>query len=132
MKLCAVCDEPLTGRQRRFCSDRCRKRHARNPDGNADRIAATPDSGQVAEAVLRFAETLPLDGPGDVRVPIVRAAVALGEALDRGQNPAGTVRELRTLLSYLADFDEDGASRLDELRGERARRRLELILGDSA
>lgn len=86
---------------------------------------ADGEVGPVEEAVVEFAATLPLE-PGDVRAPLIAAAVRVAREVDR-QGAPGHCRELSNLLDHAGEFGRS-VDELDEIRTRRAQRRVALLL----
>ncbi len=96
-----------------------------SPPGASEAVDATP--GEVAEALSVWADALdvPEDDP---RSPLLAAALRLARHLDTGtaSESANLVRELRTIVSWIADADQ--SDKIDELRAKWAGRKVEHML----
>jgi hypothetical protein len=68
----------------------------------------------------------------DPRAALTVMAVRLAGALDRNPGAAPLARELRTIMTWLAENPAGAADRVDELRARRAQRRVSFLLGDRA
>ena len=121
--VCEGCQTPFEGRSTaRFCSERCRKRAARqraalpNPDNSAD----NPDTpGSVYAATLRDLEAARRVGSLAGAYCLAMAA-RIDRKADTGSALAALVRQLEESMAQLAQHVPDI---VDELRDELAERR---------
>ena len=126
---CIVCSTPLTGRQRFYCSGRCRKRGQRHPDlypkpqprkpnTAAQPPAEIPRAGRITTAVRRNNKQDVLDEL------LLRLAMEIDQATDP-KTIAPLSARLIDVLDRVEDADNDsekGGSFLDELTARRAQR----------
>lgn len=126
---CIVCSTPLTGRQRFYCSGRCRKRGQRHPDlypkpqarqpsPAADKSVAIPRAGRITAAVRRNNKHEVLDEL------LLRLAMEIDQATDP-KTIAPLSARLIDVLDRVEDENTDsqkGGSFLDELTARRAQR----------
>lgn len=115
----------------KYCSDRCRKRHQRNPDlSPAPRPAdpaetdAEPAQGPVMTSTL---ERLHAAGVGGE--PVAQACLALARRIDQSMTETGSavaslVREYRASLGDALGGAEQAVDPVDELRSRRERRNV--------
>ena len=125
---CEGCSEPLSGRQRRFCSDRCRMRQARlagpKPNGNTpnankananvDPVAA-PETvpGRAREGLEQWAEGF---DAGDLPAGVLEAARALAVEVDKAPTASNLWGRYLDALRQLTDHAEALRDRVrDEL-----------------
>lgn len=66
---CKQCNNALTGRQREFCSDKCRMQHNRGSKANEDCSGSTKANAPVAEHPLESEQSKPEQRTRTVPIP---------------------------------------------------------------
>jgi len=82
--------------------------------------------GSTAVEMELWADALAIP-VGDVRRPLVECALVLADMVDRRQGMPGSARELAQIVGYISEF-QDQASRVDEIRAQRAQRRVTMLV----
>lgn len=126
---CAACGEGLTGRQRKFCSDQCRKRHARGARAS-DR--SKPDSEHVHDGIesTEAATMFALQEAGKLGTPGGQAALVLARRIDRSHKDTGAglasmVKRLQETVAQLtagAHVEDDPLDELEQRRRDKVKR----------
>lgn len=129
---CIVCSTPLTGKQRFYCSARCRKRGQRHPDkypkpqpqqataqaGKAADKQQLPRAGRITAAVRRHNKKEILDEL------LLRLAMEVDQATDP-KAVASLSARLVDVIDRVEESDNDsqkGGSVLDDLAARRTQR----------
>lgn len=101
--------------------------------GTSAHVAAAPSAnpGGIEQMAAAFVESLPYP-EDDPRWILGQLAIELAKRVDDDGAVPATVRELRTLLVQLAEIPNQSAGQVDELRLQRARRRLDGLLAAAA
>ena len=120
---CEACSEPLSGRQRRFCSDRCRMRVARlgerNPNANGGLAAPQVAPGRALAGLEAWASQF---GAGDLPQVLLEAARALAAEVDKAPTASNLWGRYAEVVRQLTDH-------VEALRNE-VRDELAPILGE--
>jgi hypothetical protein len=75
--LCIQCGEPLSGKQRNYCSDKCRKRKARNADNPDKKTLDNPETHSPLAFFARLADAVSdLDEGGKLELMRNLSAIA--------------------------------------------------------
>jgi hypothetical protein len=129
MTTCRNCgkplEQPVTGRPRIWCSEKCRK-----TAGNGHRtLERRPDGGPgvVTLAVRALVNELsyPVD---DVRHVMCLIALQLAEELDNQPGNVTLSRELRLCMAHMVDTPNEPPGKIDEIRLRFLQRRAEQTL----
>jgi hypothetical protein len=118
-------DQPVTGRRRRWCSERCRKAAAKTRALVA--VPASGGGGAVSAALDAY-----IDGLGSVtgdRAVVALLAGQLAVAVDARPGDVTLTRELRLCLAQIADGVGGGAGEVDEEQVRFLQRRVLGLLG---
>lgn len=129
---CDYCGGPLTGRQRRFCSSRCRSRHRRRgpqPDATAVETTATNPAGKRLEpdtppGRVRAALDRWLTEEGLLPSPLSAAAEKMADQLDTATVPDPAlwnayVRTVRALIEASGGNETTSRPIMEEIREDR-------------
>ena len=127
---CVACGGELTGRQRKYCSDQCRKRYSRGARASAgarehkDDRAAGPEGIQSTEAATMIA----LAEAGKLGTPGGQAAMVLARRIDASHQDtgAGLASMVKRLQETIAEVTADAKVEHDPL-DEFTRRREEKL-----
>lgn len=112
----------------RFCSDRCRKRTARQPKPLAEMPTVTPEVAQLLVSQLSKIVTDELVAGGVLDTSPGQAALLLAQRMELGTTDTGSAvaamsRELRSLMAEALGKTETAADPMDELKARRESRR---------
>jgi hypothetical protein len=134
MNTCGNCgnpiEQPVTGRPRRWCSERCRKSAGnghrfteRRPA--VDRPVAEPGVMELAVRALVNELSYP---PSDPRAVMCLIALQLAQELDAQPSSVTLSRELRLCMAHMADQPNEPPGTIDEIRAKFLQRRVTMIL----
>ena len=125
---CARCGDPLPadGRERRWCSDRCRvaAKRAAEAGESVSLVDVTPADAEAAPGAMEVAVLARLNAYNEGSVEAA-AALDLARRLDRSDRPTSSAaalhREMRNALDKLGDAP-GVPDRIDEMQAKRRAR----------
>jgi hypothetical protein len=129
MNTCRNCgiplEQPVTGRPRVWCSEKCRK-----TAGNGHRVRERrpdDDPGVMELAVQALVNELSYPA-GDPRAVMCLIALELARELDVQPGNATLSRELRVCMSHMASLPNEPPGGIDEIRARYLQRRVGSLL----
>jgi hypothetical protein len=129
MNTCRNCgnplEQPVTGRPRVWCSERCRK-----AAGNGHRARERrPDDGPAVIELAVRALVNELSYPAwDPRAVMCLIALELARELDAQPASVTLSRELRLCMAHMAETPNEPPGKIDEIRARFLQRRVEMTL----
>ena len=121
---CDACGERLTGRQKRWCSDRCKKRVQRHPERYPELVAGT---GQGLSREQRVSTVFAAANTGQAAAVYVALRDRLAIEIDEADSPrdvavlAARLAEIVEKIDLLTQVKKKGSA-LDELKQRRDKR----------
>lgn len=129
-RICDACGAPYEAirANARFCSDRCRKRTARQPRPLTEMPSIPTDAAPVAASHLSKIVAEELTAGGVLDTSPGQAAILLAQRMELGTTDTGSAvaamsRELRSLMAEALGKTEVAADPMDELKARRESRR---------
>jgi hypothetical protein len=124
MSACGNCgkglEQPVTGRPRRWCSEKCRKAAAKT----RMLVVAPPSGGGGAVSAALDAYVAELGAISGDRAVVALLAGQLAAAVDARPGDVSLTRELRLCLAQIADGGAHGVGEVDEERVRFLQRRV--------